>query len=126
MKSEGFLGTLKFVAVRLAIAEIVVFALTGAVCWFIGWRTLAGYSTGLLLVGFVALVFGAVPVFGGNSLDRDYQHQVSKTVMPISASGRAQQNVDDIALGMSFTFWAGSIGVITILLGIGIKALIYL
>jgi hypothetical protein len=126
MKWEGFLGTLKFVAARLAIAEIVVFALTGVVCWLFGGRTLADYSTVLLLVGFLALVFGAVPVFGGNSLDRDYIHQYSKSVMPISASGRVQQNLDDMAQGMSFTFWAGSIGLITVLLGIGIKVLIYI
>lgn len=126
MKTEGFLEKVKFVSTRVAIAEIVIFAVTGLVCWLAGWRTLAEYSTGLLWAGFVALVFGAVPVFGGNSLDRDYQHQYSKTVMPISPSGRVQQNVNDIAQGMSFTFWAALVGVITILLGIVLKALLYL
>ena len=117
MKSEGFLGTLKYVAVRVAIAEIVILALTGVVCWMIGWRTLAEYAIGVVGAGFVALVFGAVPVFGGTALDRDYQHQISKTVMPISASGRVQQHVDDIAQGMSFTFWAVLVGIVTIVLG---------
>ncbi len=125
MKSEGFLGTLKFVAVRFAIAEIVVLALTGVVCWFIGWRTLAEYSTGLILAGFAVIFFGASGVLSGATLNGDFQHQYSKTVMPNSANQRMQQNVSNLA-DISFTVWAGLIGVITVLLGIVLKALIYL
>jgi len=125
MKSESILATLRFLAKRLAIVELVILVLTGLVCWWIGWRTLAEYSTGLLWAGFGAMVFGAVSVFGGISLDSDFQHQYSKTVMPISPSGRVQQNVDDIAQGMSFTFWSGMAGLITIGLGALLKAFIY-
>jgi hypothetical protein len=124
MKSEGFLGTLKFMAARLAIAEIVVFALTGLVCWFIGWRTLAEYSTGLLWAGFGVMVFGAFSVLGGATLNSDFRYQYSKTVMPVSANQRMQQNVSDLAQGMSFTVWAALVGVITIILAFVLKSIL--
>jgi len=124
MKSEGFLGTLKFMAVRLAIAELIVFALTGAVCWLIGWRTMAEYSTGLLWAGFLVMFFGAFSVLGGASLNSDFKYQYSKTVMPVSPSGRAQQSVTDLAQGMSFTVWAALVGVLTVILAFVLKSLV--
>lgn len=125
MKPEGFLGTLKFVAARLAIAEIIIFALTGLVCWLIGWRTLTEYATGLILAGFAVTFFGASGVLSGATLNGDFQHQYSKTVMPNSANQRMQQNVSNLA-DISFTVWAGLSCLITVLLGIVLKALIYL
>ncbi|MBI5932446.1 MAG: hypothetical protein HY867_01965 [Chloroflexi bacterium] len=128
MKSEGFLGTLKYVAVRVAIAEIVILALTGVVCWMIGWRTLTEYATGLILTGFVVIFFGAGGVWGlgADRLYGDFRYQYSNSVMPNSASQRMRQNISDLMQDISFTLWSGLIGVITILLGIVLKALIYL
>jgi len=125
VKSEGCLETLKFMAVRFVIAELIVFALTGVVCWFIGWRTMAEYSTGLILAGFAVLFFWVSGDLRSSTLTSNYQYQVSKTVMPNSANQHMQQNMSD-QTEMSVIFLAGLIGVVAILLGIVIKVLIYI
>ena len=125
MKSEGCLGTLKFMAITFTIAELVVFALTGIVCWLIGWRTLDAYSTGLILAGFAVLFFWVSGDLRGATLTSNYRYQVSKTVMPNSANQHLQQSMSD-QTEMSVIFLAGVIGVITIILGIVIKVFIYI
>lgn len=47
MKTESFLETLAYMAKRLGIAELVIMTVTGLVCWWLGWRSLADYSTAL-------------------------------------------------------------------------------
>jgi len=122
MKSEGFLTMLAYFAKRLGIAEIIILVVTGLICWWLGWRTLTDYSTGLLWAGFVVTVFGMFSFFGGTSLGTDYSYQYSKTVMPNSDHNRAQQNVSDLAAGMSFATWAGIAGITTIALGYILRA----
>ena len=125
MKSEGFFATVAFIAKRVAIAEIVVIVLIGVICWLVGWRTLTEYATGLILAGFAVMFFGASGVLSGATLNGDFQHQYSKTVMPNSANQHLQQSMSD-QTEMSVIFLAGVIGVITIILGIVIKVFIYI
>jgi len=124
MKTESVLSTLAYVAKKLGIAEIVILALTGLVCWWIGWRTLIDYSTGLKWAGLAVMFFGATSFFGGASLGTDFNYQYSKTVMPNSDHARAQQNVAAMATSMSFATWAGIAGIITIVLGYILRAVI--
>ncbi len=117
MKTESILATLAYMAKKLGIAEIVILAITGLICWWLGWRTLVDYSTGLKWAGFVVLIVGLFGLLGGTSLGTDFSYQYSKTVMPNSDHERAQQNVADLAAGMSFASWAGLAGILTIVLG---------
>lgn len=113
MKIESFLTTLKNAAKRLGIGEIIILALTGLVCWWLGWRTLAEYGTGLIWAGFAVMLFGAFSLLGGTQLNADFKYQYSKSVMPAPAHDRAQQNVTDLSAGFSFATWAFIAGILT-------------
>ena len=117
MKAESVFARLAYLAKRLGIAEVIILAVTGLVCWWLDWRTLMDYSTGLKWAGFMIIVFGVFSLLGGASLGTDISYQYAKTVMPNSDHSRAQQNVNDLAAGMSFATWAGLAGIITI--GVG-------
>lgn len=117
MKTESFLETLAYMAKRLGIAELVIMAVTGLVCWWLGWRSLVDYSTALKWAGLAVMFFGMTSFFGGTSLNRDPQFLYTQTVMPNSAHDRSQQHVSDMVSGMSFTAWASLAGIITIGLG---------
>lgn len=128
MKAENFLTTLKYVAKRLGIAEIVILVLTGLVCWWLGSRTLAGYSTGLILVGLAVMIFATFSFSGGTQLqlNDNFEYQYSKSVMPGSENDRAQQTVKDMATGCSFATWAFMAGVLTIAMGLVLKVFLAL
>jgi hypothetical protein len=117
VKTEIFLETLAYIAKRLGIAELVILAVTGLVCWWIGWRSLMDYSTALKWAGLAVIFFGATSFFGGTTLNRNPTYLYTQSVMPNSARDRAQQNFSDMAQGMSFTGWASLAGIITIGLG---------
>jgi hypothetical protein len=117
MKTESFLEALAYIAKRLGIAEIVILTVTGLVWWWLGWRTLADYSTALKWAGLAIIFFGATSFFGGTNLNRNPTYLYTQSVMPNSAHDRAQQNFSDMTQGMSFTVWAGLAGIITIGLG---------
>ena len=117
MKTESILTTLKNASKRLGIAEIVILALTGLVCWWLGWRTLAEYGTGLVWAGFAVMLFGTFSLLGGTQLNDNFKYQYSKSVMPAPAHDRAQQNVTDLSAGFSFATWAFIAGILTCALG---------
>lgn len=122
MKTESFLTTLKALSKRLGIAEIVILALTGLVCWWLGWRTLAEYGTGLVWAGLAVMLLGMFSVLGGTQLNNDFKYQYSKSVMPAPAHDRAQQTVTDMTAGFSFATWAFIAGVLTSALGYVLRA----
>ena len=97
--------------------EAAIFVITALICRWLGWRTPADYSTGLMWAGFAIMIFGLFSLLGGTSLNTDFKHQYSQSVMPNSAGDRAQQNVADTAAGMSFASWTGLAGIVTIVLG---------
>lgn len=66
MKSGGYLSVVGYLALQVAIFEIVVLFITGLVCWWIGRWTPAGYSNGLLWAGGVVILFGIFSMFGGS------------------------------------------------------------
>lgn len=117
MKAESFLATLAYFAKKLGLAEIAILAVTGLICWWIDWRTLADYSTALKWAGLAVIFFGMTSFFGGTTLNRNPTYLYMQSVMPNSAHDRAQQNFSDMAQGMSFTSWASLAGIITIGLG---------
>ena len=99
MKAESFRTTLKNATKRLGLAEIIILAITGQVCWWLGWRTLAEYGAGLIWAGIGVILFGTFSLLGGTQLNDDFKYQYSKSVMPAPAHDRIQQNVNDLAGG---------------------------
>jgi hypothetical protein len=67
---------------------------------------------------------GLFGFLGGASLGTDLSYQYSKTVMPNTTQDRVQQNVADMAASMSFTTWAGIVGITTIAIGFILQAFI--
>ena len=106
----------------LGLQKFIILALTGLVCWWLGWRTLAEYGTGLIWAGFVVMIFGTFSLLGGTQLNDDFTYQYSKSVMPAPAHDRAQQNVNDLAAGFSFATWAFVAGILTSALGYILRA----
>ncbi len=124
MKTDNFVSTLAYLVKRLGGAEIVILVVTGLLCWLFNWRSLIDYSTGLKWAGLIVMSVGLFSFLGGASLGTDISFQYGKTVMPNTMQERAQQNVADMAASMSFTTWAGIVGVITITLGFILRAFV--
>jgi len=117
MKTESYLEALAYMAKRLGIAELVIMAVTGLVCWWLGWRSLTDYGTALKWAGLAIMFFGMTSFFGGTNLSQNPRYLYTQTVMPNSAHDRSQQHFSDLVSGMSFTAWASLAGIITIGLG---------
>ena len=128
MKTDNFVSTLLYLAKYLGVAEIVILAVTGLLCWWLNLRSLADYSTGLKWAGVVFMIIGMYSFFGGKSYGTDISSQYAKTVMPNSMQDRAKQNAADMAASMSFFSWASIgasiVGIITIALGYILRAFI--
>ena len=103
MKTDNFVSTITYLGKRLRGAGIVILAVTGLLCWLLGWRNLADYSTVLKWAGLIVVFAGLFGFLGGASLGTDLSYQYSKTVMPNTTQARVQQNVADMAASMSFT-----------------------
>ena len=67
----------KIAAVGLGFA-----AVTAAVCWFGGWRTLHGYGGGLIWGGIAAIVAGAFSVTGALTVVGDEGYQAMRAIQP--------------------------------------------
>jgi hypothetical protein len=78
-----------FRLVRMIIViDVILFAVTGLVCYFVGWRTLRGLSDGLLIAGL--LVAGLAYLTSGTNLRnghtrRDVKYLAYKTLLETGA-----------------------------------------
>ena len=82
MKSGGYFAILGYFATRLVVIEIVILALTGLVCWWIGHWTLAGYSNGLSWAGGLVILFGLINLFGGSDQNEGQKLSTSLSASP--------------------------------------------
>ena len=55
MKTDNFVSTITYLGKRLGGAGIVILAVTGLLCWLLGWRNLADYSTVLKWAGLIVV-----------------------------------------------------------------------
>jgi len=89
MKTDNFVSTITYLGKRLGGAEIVILVVTGLLCWLLGWRNLADYSTVLKWADLIVMFVGLFGFLGGASLGTDLSYQYSKTVMPNTTQDRA-------------------------------------
>jgi len=83
---------------QVTLLVIVVAGLTVAVCWLIGWNTVAGYTVGLLIAGGTTTMLGVVltsePLMGRGMSGRRGMKEVDKARI----EERRQDRVHDRSL----------------------------
>ena len=113
-----------FFAKRVAVIEIVILALTGLICWWLGRRTLAGCNNGLFWAGGAAIVFGAFSLFGGSQTEPTggTRYNLGFLITRNPSDGEGKQimpNLEDSQLSAIFMGLAGITTIVTgLILGI--------
>ena len=95
---------------------------TGAVCWVIGWRSLAMYGAGLLIAGAACVMVGALSTFGGWGATRSFEYQFAKTAWEEDAGARLKEEVEDTRMSYRFLFLMSAAGVILLAVGFLLEA----
>jgi hypothetical protein len=121
MKSEGFFSTVAQFLKKLLLIEVVIFSVTGVVCWYVQWRTLDGYSTGLLVAGLLVIGFGSMSVIGENRFNSDPRYLYIQSAMPGSLQEQMQQNRVSRRESMAFSMFTTLIGSVPLLAGLVLK-----
>lgn len=65
MAEKRVRGVLGRFLLFVALANVVVFAAVGLICWFGGWRTAGDFGNGLTYAGLVIMATGGMRYFGG-------------------------------------------------------------
>jgi hypothetical protein len=109
----------------LVLIELVIFAAIAALGLAAGWRTSAQYTSGLVIIGVVLIVLGALTMQGywgvTRELKRRQNGQASSAAglrPPPVAARPAKQIFKDFAQQYAFILYLFSAGVISLLAGI--------
>ncbi len=126
MKSGGYFAVLGYFATRLVVIEIVILALTGLVCWWIGHWTLAGYSNGLSWAGGVVILFGLINLFGGSepTATMGTRYNFGFIAMRNATPGLDKPIIQNLEGNQLSAIFAGLAGIATFVIGAIIKIFI--
>ena len=112
MKIESSASVILRILGKILLANLILFIVVGAVCWFVGWRTMNAYATSLMYAGMGALILGGMSALGGNSLARDPTYRYIQSVMSNSLADRTKQDWRENMDSINFLTWLGIAGVI--------------
>ncbi len=112
MKTESSVFVILRLLGKILLADLIIFIIVGAVCWFGGWRTLENYGTGLMYGGIGAIMVAGLSALGGTEIARNPTYRYIQSVMSNSLSDRTKQNWLDNLESFSFFAWMGVAGIL--------------
>ena len=112
MRIESSASVVLRILGKIIMADLILFIVVGAVCWFMGWRTMSTFATGLMYAGMGAVILGGMSALGGNSIARDPTYRYIQSVMPNSLADRTKQDWRENYESINFLTWSGIAGII--------------
>jgi hypothetical protein len=117
MKTESVRTAIWGYMIRILLIDLVIFLITGLICWLGGWHAINNFGVGLIIAGFCAFVLGGVTAFGGTQIARDPTYRYIQSVMPNSLFDRTRQDWIDMMDSFSFFIHMVSAGLLS--MGVG-------
>jgi hypothetical protein len=108
---------------RVAVIDLAILVIVGAICWAFGWRTAQAYGTALLVAGVAIVGAGLLGMYGGMGRVRSFTYQHS---MSASTDGlqRARESVRTSERAYAFVIEMGLIALGPLVVGWLIQALL--
>lgn len=106
---------------NIVLIDLGIFATTGLVCWFGGWRTAYYYGNGLMLAGVLAMALGLYSLTGNWGLTKSFNYQHAASAGADNIRERTRREMNDTGKSYAFLVLMGIVGIVSIALGILIQ-----
>ncbi len=120
MEKQTRAAILRFLR-NVALIDLGIFATTGLVCWFGGWRTAYYYGNGLMLAGVLAMSLGLCSLMGNWGLTRSFSYQHAASAGVDNIQERTRREINDTDKSYAFLVLMSVVGIVSIALGILIQ-----
>jgi hypothetical protein len=123
MQEESKSGLTWFFARSVLITVVVILVIVGLICWVVGWTAADQFGKALIVGGLISIVFGLFSVAGEMGITRSYTYQAAESAGEDTIYDRTRESQQNLADTMQSLFILGGAGIVSILIGLLIRAI---
>jgi hypothetical protein len=114
---KGFLFTVGRFIQYVVLIDLVIFAVTGLICWFGGWRSTEDYGIALTWAGLAIILVGFGSLVGSVLIAGNPTYHYIQSVSSQNLHTRTRRIMRDLSLTNLTTMMIGLAGIIAIAIG---------